>query len=309
MQIAVCLITYQRPDGLKRLLSGLNQLTFKQCEPTNLEIIVVDNDLNGTACLLCEQISSEMKWTLKCYVEPRRGIPYARNKAIACAIDHADFIAFIDDDEVPEPFWLDQLLHVQRLNNGADVVCGPVLPYFDKPVPDWITKGKFFERPRYPTGHFLNGAATNNVLISSQVFRKMDKAFDERLALSGGSDWHFFRRVHCAGYKIVWADDALVYEWIPTSRANVRWLLQRSYRLGITESFCEIDIEPSLAVRVTCIFKGVRRIIKGALSLPLSFIRGRHEVIKTLRYIYHSVGMLAGVAGRQYQEYQKIHNV
>lgn len=308
MRVAVCLITYQRPDGLKRLLYGINQLTFKQCELTNLEIIVVDNDSNGTACLLCEQISSEIKWTLKCYVEPRRGIPYARNKAIACTEEDVDFIAFIDDDEVPEPFWLDELLSVQTLSN-ADVVSGPVLPYFDKPIPDWITKGKFFERPRYPTGYSLQGAATNNVLIRSEVFKKLDKAFDERLALSGGSDWHFFKRVYCAGYKIVWADNALVYEWIPVSRANLKWLLQRSYRLGITESFCEIDLAPSLVVRVTCISKGVRRIIKGALWVPISFIGGQDKVIKNLRYIYHSVGMLAGVAGRQYQEYQKIHNV
>ncbi|MDJ0733596.1 MAG: glycosyltransferase family A protein [Nostocaceae cyanobacterium] len=308
MRVAVCIITCQRPEGLKRLLNGLNQLNFKHCKTPKLEIIVVDNDDHGSACELCQQISSQIQWTLKCYVEPRRGIPFARNKAIACAGKDLDFLAFIDDDEVPQPSWLDELLRVQSLYN-ADVVSGPVLPYFNQSVPDWITKGKFFERSRYSTGHLLKGAATNNVLIRTEVLQKMEPCFDERLALSGGSDWHFFRRVSHAGYKIVWANDALVDEWIPASRANLVWLLKRSYRLGITESFCEVDLDPSFAVRAICIFKGIRRIIKGTLSIPLSVIWGKHEVFRTLRYIYHSAGMLVGVTGKKYQEYQKIHQV
>ncbi len=308
MRVAVCIITCQRSEGLKRLLNGLNQLKFKLCKTPGLEIIVVDNDEYCSAEKVCQQISPSIQWKLKSYVEPRRGIPFARNKAIACAGENFDFIVFIDDDEVPQASWLDELLYTQSLYN-ADVVSGPVLPHFSQSVPDWIVKGKFFERPRYSTGHLLQGAATNNVLIRTEILQKMKPCFDERLALSGGSDWHFFRRVYLAGYKIVWANNALVSEWIPGSRANLVWLLKRNYRLGITESFCEVDLEPSLNVRATCIFKGIRRIIKGSLLIPLSLIWGKHEVFETLRYIYHSAGMLVGVTGRKYQEYQKIHQV
>ena len=308
MRVAVCIITCQRPEGLKRLLNGLNQLNFHQCKTPTLEIIVIDNDFNGSACQLCQQISPQIKWTIKYYIEPRRGIPFARNTAIACAGEDLEFLVFIDDDEVPQPSWLDELLRAQSLYN-ADVVSGPVLPYFNQSVPDWIIKGKFFERSRYSTGHLLSGAATNNVLIRLEVLQKMKPCFDERLALSGGSDWHFFRRVFDAGYKIVWANDALVNEWIPASRANLMWLLKRGYRLGITESFCEVDLHPSLAVRAICIFKGMRRIIKGTLFIPLSFIGGKHEVLRNLQYIYHSAGMLVGITGKKYQEYQKIHHV
>lgn len=308
MRVAVCIITCQRSEGLKRLLVGLDRLEFKLCEQPYLEIIVVDNDGNGFAQQLCQQICSQIQWTLRYCVEPRRGIPFARNKAISCAGENFDFIAFIDDDEVPQPSWLDQLLQVQSLYS-ADVVAGPVLPYFNESVPNWILKGKFFERCRYDTGHLLEGSATNNVLISKEILQKLQPCFDERLALSGGSDWHFFRRVYLAGYKMVWANDALVSEWIPASRANLVWLLKRNYRLGITESFCEIDLNPSLLVRATCIFKGIRRIIKGTLFIPISLIWGKHEVFQTLRYIYHSVGMLVGITGKKYQEYRKIHQV
>src|SRR5215218_7475135 len=140
MKVAVCIITYRRPKGLKRLIESLNKLTFDKCKAPNLQVIVVDNDPAGLAYEFCEGISSDLNWPLKRSVEPRRGIPYARNKAVACAQEeHVDFIAFIDDDEVPEPSWLDELLYIQELY-GADVTAGPVSPHFTRPVASWMKK-------------------------------------------------------------------------------------------------------------------------------------------------------------------------
>ncbi|CAA9222309.1 MAG: hypothetical protein AVDCRST_MAG93-497, partial [uncultured Chloroflexia bacterium] len=298
MRVAVCVITYQRPDGLKRLIGGLDELVFDKSPPPNLEIIVVDNDQTGSACALLESSSRKLGWPIKCCVEPRRGIPHARNKAIACAGTGVDFIAFVDDDELPQPSWLDELLCVQR-SYDADVVQGPVLPYFPEDVPTWIVKGRFFERyavrAGYGTGQRLELADTNNVLVRSEVFAGMDKLFDERFALTGGSDTHFFMRVFRAGYKIVWANDALAYEWIPKSRANVRWILQRAYRLGNTRSVCELDLESSRGGRVVPVVKGVGRIVQGLLLVPVSLVRGRHAFVEALYGVCYGAGRLAGV--------------
>lgn len=307
MNVAVCVITFHRPAGLKRLLDGIAQLTFEKCSP-RVKVVVVDNDPQGSSHPVCQELASNFPWQLEYYIESQRGIPAARNRSVAVVVDDVDFITFIDDDEVPQPDWLDKLLRAQQAYN-ADAVSGPVLPYFDKPIPQWIEKGKFFDRPRYPTGHSMFGASTNNTLVRSEVIKAMGKVFDERLALTGGSDWHFFRRVHQAGYKIIWTDDAIVHEWIPQTRSNLAWLLQRSYRLGTTESFCEIDINPTVSTKLICAFKGFRRIIIGLFLIPLSLLQGRPKLVKTLRYIYHSTGMLNGVAGKTYNEYQTIHTV
>lgn len=303
MRIAVCTTTYRRPEGLKRLINGLNRLVFDKCEVPELEIIVVDNDPGGSALMFCEGIRSDLNWPLRCFVESRRGVSYARNKAVACAEEDVDFIAFIDDDEVPESSWLDELLHVQQLHN-ADVVAGPVLPYFNESVPLWVKRGNFFERSRRPTGYPIDVAATNNALVRSEVFRKMEKIFDERFIAPGGEDADFFMRVYRAGYSIIWANDALVYEWIPKSRANAKYLLQRAYRAGKLYTLCELELSDlSFAVRARRTarrtVKVSGRILLGLLLIPLSLVGERHVLVKALQYTCSGAGALVGIVGRR----------
>ena len=104
MEVAVCVITYRRPEGLKRLLESLNALTF-QAQALDLRVVVVENDETGLAQRVCNDVRSTLRWPLEYHVEPQRGIPFARNKAVAVAKQTADFIAFIDDDEVPDAGW------------------------------------------------------------------------------------------------------------------------------------------------------------------------------------------------------------
>jgi succinoglycan biosynthesis protein ExoM len=303
MRVAVCTITYRRPEGLKRLIDGLDHLTFSKNEPSSLEIVVVDNDPAGLACRFCEGVRSDLNWPLRCFTEPRRGISYARNRAVTCAVDYADYVAFIDDDEVPEPAWLDELLYAQRLYD-ADVVAGRVLPHFNEPVSPWAEKGNFFENDQYPTGYLLEVAHTNNVLVRSEVYKNMWPIFDERFALSGGEDTHFFMRAHHGGYKIVWADDAVVYEWIPKTRATIKWLIRRSYNDGNNYSLCLFDLDSSWAVRTERVARASGRIVTGLLLLPVSVALGRRTFVKALQYIALGLGGLAGATGASDETYR-----
>ena len=278
-RVAVCIATYQRPEGLKRLMQGLSRLTFDKSETPDLVVVVVDNDSAGVARAVCEGISADFNWGLKCSVEPRRGIPYVRNKAVALAQEEdVNFIAFIDDDEVPEPSWLDELLHAQEVY-GADVTAGPVLPHFIRPVASWMKKSKFFERRRLETGRLLTWAATNNVLVRSEVFEEMDTIFDERFALSGGSDREFFERVYDRGYKMVWADEALVHEWMPTSRLSLSWFLQRNFRFGNVDSHRELESDCSIATRTRLFAKAIKLMVRSSVR----FFRGPRIVINRRR--------------------------
>ena len=305
VSVAICIITYQRPESLKRLLDGLNRLTFSQNEPPELKVIVVDNDSAGSADRVCDNIRSSFNYPLLYSTESRRGISYARNQAIACVPLDTDFVAFIDDDEVPDNTWLDELLTAQSKYN-ADVVSGPVLPYFASDVAAWIDKGKFFERPRYPTGYQRKTCATNNVLVRRKIFSSMNKLFDERFALTGGEDGHFFGRVYQTGYKIIWSNEALVYEWIPESRTNIKWLIKRTFRSYSIFTLKEQEFNGSIKTLLMTIIKASGRIILGILLLLLSPFLGKHIFVKALLNICGGAGRFSGLMGMTYQEYKTI---
>ena len=302
-KVAVCAVTYSRPVGLARLLAGLNQLSFAGGAAPNIVIIVVDNDALGSGASVCTEWGPRLRWPLRYEHEPRRGIAQARNRAVSAAIS-AEFIAFIDDDEVPSPGWLQELLTVQE-QFGADVVCGPVLPEFCAPVPPWLRP--FFQRRRHLTGDTLPWASTNNALVRRAAADQLGVWFDEQLGLTGGEDTHFFFRLARLQSRMVWADKAVVSEFIPDSRITVAWVLRRAYRAGQTLGFCDRTIGATLGQRATRLAKGCFRLLEGLLTLPIGVVRGREATIRSLRRVCWGAGSITGLVGGRYEEYRKVH--
>jgi len=303
VRVSICVSTYKRPEGLLRLLEGLNRLTFSALEAPIIEVVVVDNEAQGAALAACLRAKPTFRWTLHCHEEPRRGITYARNRCLDAITPPVDFIAFIDDDEVPEPLWLESLLLAQS-RYGADVVTGPVSPDFESPsVPTWILRGAYFGPRRHPDGYGLDVAFTNNVLMRGRIPAEMDRQFDHRFALTGGEDTEFFMQVRKAGYRIVWAEGAIVRETIPPSRTTISWILRRGYREWGSHSRCESAIYPSLGVRVQRVAKATALICAGCASLPLTALMGRHRLVRSLLLVSRGLGSYAGLLGKHYAEY------
>ena len=304
MRVAICIITYRRPDGLRRALAALAGQAFDG-EAPRLRVVVVDNDEEGSAAAVCDAARAALPWPLDYAVEPRRGIPLARNRCVELARGD-DWIGFVDDDEEPAPGWLAELLRVQAAH-AADVVTGPVVPRFTGEVPAWAVKGRLFQRPRFPTGTRRNRAFTNNVLFRAAIFDAVQPHFDERMVMTGGSDAHFSRRVHQAGYRIVWADQAEVFETVPASRMAARWIYQRAYRTGTTNAFIHRDLRP-LPVAVAMIAgASIYRLATGALQAAAGSVVGRHWIVSGVRWVCYGAGLVVGLFGGRYHEYRRTH--
>lgn len=306
MLVSICVITYKRKEKLRRLLKTLNRLTFEQINCPEIEVIIVDNDTAGLAAQVCAEIESEFRWILKTGVESRRGITYARNKSVSLASSKANFIAITDDDEIATPSWLENLLLAQKKYN-ADIVTGPNLPHFiDKDVPKWVIKGKFFDPPRWETGTRVSVAFTNNVLVKAEIFRSLNPVFDNRFALSGGSDAYLFLTLNKMGYKIIWADEAIMYDGIPATRTTVKWNLLRSYRTWSNYSSFEKEMYPSFTKQFIRMLKGIALIVLGLLRLIPSLFLGKAAIVMALMYVSRGLGTLGGLVDIYYEEYKHL---
>jgi glycosyltransferase involved in cell wall biosynthesis len=303
LRVAVCVITYRRPVGLERLLDALDELAIDPVT-TVVRIVVVDNDAAESARAVC--LRKRRAHPLEYAVEPRRGIPQARNAALVASSDWADCVAFIDDDEVPEPDWLSELI-LARARYAADVITGPSRPRFLAQPAAWIEHGGFFATADRQTGDRLDEAFTGNVLISKRVLDGIERHFDERMSLSGGSDVEFFRRVTTAGYSIVWSGEAIVHECVPGSRLTLRWLLQRDFRFGAVTARLERRGGLSAAAAIRMLLHGGWCLGKGLIGFPLAVVRGRAQAAWSLDLAAVGAGRLWGLFGLEYREYDQVH--
>jgi succinoglycan biosynthesis protein ExoM len=90
--------------------------------------------------------------------------------------------------------------------------------------------------------------------------------FDNSFALSGAEDTHFFLRVSHAGYKIVWSQDAVVFEQVCAARGTVIWILRREYQTGNGWIFCEASLDSRLGRRAFWFSKACGHVILGSAN-------------------------------------------
>jgi len=256
---------------------------------------------------MIDSTAVRVSWDLLYEVEPERGISAARNAAVRCGLGAgADAIAFIDDDEWPEPDWLAELIATQEAT-GADVVTGPVLPVFDEPPPQWVLRGGFFDRPSFPHNSSLTYATTSSVLMMSSCFEDRPVPFDPDFGISGGSDTHLFAQLHAAGRRIAWSDTAIVHEAIPTSRVDERWLVRREYRRGQTLSRSLRRLDTRRWRHGRRAVRALLEMLAGSGEALVGVLVGKHRRVGGAQRVALGAGMISGLLDRRYDEYRTIH--
>lgn len=316
--VAIAVCTYRRREPLAQTLAGLARLTFRAASQPDLRVIVADNEGDPRIGDVVAAFAARSGFRADCIIEPRRGIAHARNACLDAVPDTADFLAFIDDDEIPAAHWLDALLATQRASDAA-VVCGPVLPDFERTPPRWVTDGGFFRQPRRPAGgretpadgDEVPDAGTGNVLIRMADVRQIGLRFDEAFGLTGGEDALFFRRLRAAGGKIVWSPQARVTERVPSARAGFRYLAREYFRCGnVRATIDALDARDRGRSGARSALGGAKKALRkllvhaALLVAAAAFGRGRARVYGHAFELANAVGRLSGLFGFRYEHYR-----
>ncbi len=250
-------------------------------------IVVVDNDAARSAEPVAAGFAARTGRLIEYRCEPRRNIALARNLAVEAAA--GGHIAFIDDDEFPEPGWLAALLRTLR-QSGAAGVLGPVRPHFEQPPPAWILKGRFCERREHPTGTIMdwNDCRTGNLLFRRAILRADEPPFDERFG-TGGEDKDFFRRMTTAGHRFAWCNEAVVHESVPPSRTTRSYLLHRALLRG--RNSLQLGHRPLAGLAKSAVAVPLYTAI-----LPLALLAGHHRFMDRLIRLCDHLGKLLALA-------------
>lgn len=302
-RVLVAVVTKARPRELERVLGVLVEQANRS-SLVDASLAVVDNDPAGTALPVVAGLR-EAGHPVRYVHQPVPGIAAARNAALDAAQD-LDAIVFVDDDDLPQPRWFEELVGLW-LRSGSDGVSGPLRSVTDSDDP-WVRHGGVFDRRDLATGTVVPGAATNNLLLSVGALRSRGIRFDETLGLVGGEDSLLTRQLSAGGGRILWCDEAEVVSPVAPERQTRRWVTRRLLRSGGSWSQMELRMAHGAVgrgrVRGSLLLRGTTKGLlmaaaSGALRLRGSRRRSTERAARAISYL----GMTLGAVGWVYREY------
>jgi succinoglycan biosynthesis protein ExoM len=226
MNISIVIPTFRRPDGLRR---ALESAIAQSRQPD--EIVVVDNDPDGSARTMVATAKAIAKCDVVYVHEPRPGVSNARNAGFGAA--RGRFIAFLDDDEIANVYWLAALMETARALD-ADVVFGPLR---GEALDVGGIRGDLARRLYSRIGPEADTVldkpyGCGNSLIDRAAFDLPAAPFDPRMNASGGEDDVFFAILARQGARFAWSVKAHGVETVGASRTSWSYLAARAFAFG-----------------------------------------------------------------------------
>jgi GT2 family glycosyltransferase len=234
-RITAAICTYDRYATLPKAIASLTRQSLRNDQ---FEIVVVDNSPDHERS---HEISEDFSGivNLKWLVEKTPGLANARNVATANAA--APLIAFLDDDAVARPSWLDKLITAfSQFGEDAQIAGGRVDPVWAAPRPHWLADGLLGYVSVVDWGGLTRVAGKNEWVVGTNVAFRL-----EALKKVGGFSAHLGRRqgaesllsndendvverIRERGGRVLYVPDAVVEHIVPADRLKQSWFRRRA---------------------------------------------------------------------------------
>jgi len=293
--VSVVVCTYDRGLVLDRAVRSLVTQTL---DFSRYEVIVVDNGTpDGTQAVVRRLQAQYPAVRLLLIEEPRQGLSYARNTGTRGG--SGQYIAFIDDDAVAPPEWLQTIAEtIEACHVRPTAVGGPILPLYEALKPAWF-KDEYETRTCGTTERLLRRGET--LSGSNMAFEKCalerSGGFAVHLGMRGdllsvGEEtdlqWRMQRDlVHANAF--LYSPAIWVRHSVPAAKMTVSYRLSRSMVAGHVAGMAA---EPSMAA----IARALASVAVGVARVGCACILGRKQ-----RYAYlenWAVEALSPLAGK-----------
>jgi len=276
LSVVVC--TYDRPHYLRKCLQSL----LAQTLPTDsYEILVVDNGTDeGKIQTILDQTAKPVE--VRYVREPRTGLSYARNTGWNRA--RGEYIAFIDDDALAAPVWLERILAVfHSVQPRPGCVGGRVAALWESPRPPWLTdtllgnlsvvdwsgQPAILSREQWLSG--CNMTIPRELLAATGGFSTaLGRRGHKLLSME---ETALFARLQQMGHGLYYHPDILVWHHIAPERLNKSWFVRRAFWNGVSHALARVQqTTPPVSERMHLVRVAFRTKVLRAASLRSLFV-------------------------------------
>jgi len=270
-------------------------------------VLVVDNAPTTEATAEVVR-SAARRGAVEYLCEPKAGLSFARNAAVAAAPNQ--ILAWLDDDEVADVNWLAEVARALADHPDADVISGVIVPAeLETKAQLWFeqfgghSKGRGFrpdvfspasahlQSPLYPLPPFGTGA---NMTFRPGVIERIggfDTALGAGTPAMGSEDTLAFTQVLVAGGTIVYQPSAVTHHYHRRDFAGLHKQMV-GYGAGLTAAYTSLLMHrPGLLWPLLKLAPGALRDLTGSDSLRVATLKDDfpRDLLKANRR-----GMLAG---------------
>jgi GT2 family glycosyltransferase len=241
-RITAAICTYNRYDRLPHAVASVANQSLSS---PDIEILVIDNSpdpLRSKAVSECFRHIPNLRWT----IEKTAGLSNARNAALNLA--RSQLIAFLDDDAIASPVWLETLIAVfAEFGDAARVVGGRVLPLWGAPRPAWLPDrllGFVSVVDWGGTTRFAGGkewVAGTNIAFRVEALRAAG-GFPVHLgrkrggqSLLSNEETEVIAQIAAKGGRLVYAPAASVEHLVPPERLTQPWFRRRAVWQAVSD--------------------------------------------------------------------------
>ncbi len=302
LRISVVVCTRDREAYLERCLESLLSQTLPA---SHYEIVVVDNGSRPEATPAVLGRLGATRVLLRLLREPQPGLARARNRGWRSS--RADLVAFLDDDAVASPRWLERILRAfDEVTPRPGCVGGRVEGLWEAPRPDWLepsfegtlslvdwsdTPGFLSEKQWQPG---CNMAFPRALLELADGFPPDLGRRGERLLSMEETALH--ERLREIGHGLYYDPLACVGHAVPAERMTRRWLARRIFWNGVSRALRDRSRQPrSARGRLTLAWRGLRRHVLQARHAARLCRAGPDRfsaVCVTLGWVGYALGVL-----------------
>jgi glycosyltransferase involved in cell wall biosynthesis len=244
IELTVAICTYNGAARLPQVLDGL--VVQIDTEPFVWEIIVIDNNSRDRTADVVHQYQAQSNHPIHYYFEAKQGLAFARRLGIKKA--QGDWVAFLDDDNLPSPNWVSQVYAFAQSHPQAGAYGGQIQGVYETNPPENFNRIAsclgIIDRGSTPFRYDIDSRgllpAGAGLVVRQSVWlehipdQPMLKGVCGQSVSSKGEDLETLSYIRNAGWEIWHNPDMVIEHHIPRSRLEKDYLLQVFRGIGLS---------------------------------------------------------------------------